>query len=268
LPIVICESGSDAGQFMLNASEKSILQAVFVVGFERDAEIRTKQFEIEKALAPLLSAQSVNTNLPDEFEPSLPRVTFQQKGLSVQFTQLVAQMAITVDNADGKSINVIRDSIAKRIILFKNCIDKIVPRGKQREHGLVLNVSYPIDSGKFTDEDIASYIQNQFLRVPQLGKVANATFNVGYRTDDGLFVTLAVAGYKKLDGEMKLGPRTQSFDVASLPVVESGVSLSIDINSRPMMDAGTQPENITDVILAKSFEFLDQKVASFMGEPK
>jgi len=253
---------------MLNSANKSIAQALFVIGYTRDSTIRTKQFDIEKALAPLIGGPSVNTNLPDDFNPQAPRVTLIQGQVSVHFSQIAAQLTIDVDNTNDKSLEVIRDSIAKRINLFQSCVDKIMPHEQQRERGLVLTMKYPVDSTQFPDEAVFDYIQSKFFQISPLGKPASAQFNVGYKTEDNFFVTLSVAQYKMAAGEMPAMPTVQWFDIMTLPIIESGIELKIDVNSRPLVDVADQPANVTKVILEKTFDFVLTEADKFMGVRK
>jgi hypothetical protein len=259
------KASSDAGIFMLNAEKKSITQALFVIGFERDFSIRTRQFDIENVLQPLVKSPSINTNLPDDFNPTAPRVTLGREQVSVHFSQIAAQLTINVDNTNGKPLEVIQDSIIKRVNLFQNCVDKIIPREQQRERGLVLTVKYPVDSTKFNDEAVFKYIQSRFLRVTPLGAPASAGFNVGYKTEDNFFATLSVADYKMVSSEIPAMSTSQWLDFYTLPVIESGIELKIDINSRPMVGNIDQPVDVTSSILKKSFNFALAEADKFMG---
>ncbi|SJM91152.1 hypothetical protein CRENPOLYSF2_2080003 [Crenothrix polyspora] len=258
----------DAGIPMLNLVNKSISQVLFVIGYMRDSAIRTKQFDIEKALTPLIVGSSVNTNLPDDFNPQAPRVTLRQGRLSVHFSQLTAQLTIDIDNTNGKSLDVIRDSIAKKINLFQDCVDKIIPHEQQRERGLVLTMLYPIDSTQFSDEDVFNHIQSNFFKISPLGEPASAQLNVGYKTDDNFFITLSVAQYKMAAGEVPTMSVAEWFDITKLPVIESGIELKIDVNSRPLVDIADQPADVTSVILKKTFDFVMDEADKFMGKQK
>lgn len=255
---------SDVGKFMILGS-KSIAQAVFVIGYARDATIRTRQFEIEKAMTPLIGGPSVNTNLPDDSNPHAPRVTLSHGAVTVHFSQMAAQITINVDNTDNKSLEVIRDSISKRINMFQSCLDKIIPHEQQRERGLVLTVQYPVDLNKVTDDVVFEYIQSKFLRITPLGTAASAGFNVGYKTADNFFITLNVGQYKMATAEVPITQSVSWFDIAALPVVESGIELKIDVNSRPWVDKPNKPKDETGVIMKKSFDFVLSEADSFMG---
>lgn len=248
---------------MLNLINKSISQVLFVIGYMRDSTIRIKQFDIEKALLPLLVGSSVNTNLPDDFNPQLPRVTLRQGKLSVHFSQLTAQLTIDIDNTNGKSLDVMRDSIAKKINLFQSCVDEIIPHERQRERGLVLTMLCPVDSTQFSN--VFTHIQSNFFKISPLGEPASAQFNVGYKTNDNFFLTLAVAQYQIAAGDIAAISAAQYVDINTLPVVESGIELKIDVNSRPLVDMTDQPTDVTKVILKKAFDFVINEADKFIG---
>lgn len=261
-------SGYDTGIFMLNLANKSIAQALFVISFTRDSTIRTKQFDIEKAMAPLLGGSSVNTNLPDDFNPQAPRVTIGQGQVSVHFSQIAAQLTIDVDNTNGKSVEVIRDSIDKKINMFQSCVDKIISHERQRERGLVLTLHYFVDSTQFSDEAVFDYIQSKFFQISPLGKPASAQFSVGYKTNDNFFVTLSVAQYNQYNIAAGMSSENQWVDIKTLPIINSGIELKIDVNSRPLVDMADQPDNVTNVILKKTFDIIMDEADKFMGAQK
>ena len=247
---------------MLNLTNKSIAQALFVIGFTKDSAIRTKQFDIEKVLTPLIGNPSANTNLPDDFNPQAPRITLRQGQISVIFSQITAQLTIDIDNSNGKSIETIRDSVEKKIKLFQSCVDKIIPFDRQREHGLVVNMLYPVDSAQASEGDVSDHIQSKFFKISPLGTPASTQLTIGYKTEDNYFFTLSVAQYQSFVGNVS---ENQWIDLKTLPASESGIELKIDINSRPMAN---QPTDITNVILKKAFNFVIDEADEFIGVQK
>lgn len=251
---------------MLNFENKLISQVLFVISYERDLTIRTKQFDIEKALNPLVTDPSVNTNLPDDFNPQAPRVTLKKERLAIHFSQLTAQLTIDIDNTNSKSLDTIQSSIDKKINLFQACVDKIIPKEKQRERGLILTILYPIDATQVSDKAVFNYIQSNFFKKPPFGEPASAQFNVGYKTNDNFFITLAVAQYKVAAGKIPAMHTGEVIDIKSLPIVDSGIELKVDINSRPLLGTTEQPSNnVTRVILKKTFNFVTNDADKFIG---
>lgn len=251
---------------MLDPAKRHISQVLFVIGYARDAGIRTKQFEIEKAFVPLVDgAPSVNTNLPDDFSPQMARVTISKGDLSVHFTQITAQLTIRVDNTDGKSLKVIQESIIKKVNLFQSCVDKIVARDSQGERGIVLSLNYPVDRAQYSNTDIFSFIQSRFLRLPELGKPASASASVGFETTDNFFITLSVGHYQVHEAKDIAPSPGQWLDATTWPVTDSGVELKIDINNRPLVGASEQPADATQTVLTKCFDYLSTQANTLMG---
>lgn len=247
---------------MIQLEKKSIAQALFVIGFIRDASIRTKQFEIEKALAPLIAGPSVNTNLPDNFDSRAPRVTLSKGPISVHFSQTTAQLSIDIDDSERNDIDAVKGKLTDCVTLFQECVDKVISKDSQKETGLVININYPVDFKKFKDEDIFDYIQSHFINVHPLGIPASAGLNVGYKTPDNYFINLGVGQYKLIFGEI---PLDGVIDISKIPVSESGIELKVDINSRPLLSLGYKTEGAARVILEKAFYFLDNDADNFMG---
>lgn len=251
---------------MLSKENKSISQVLFVISYERDLTIRTKQFDIENFFTPLITGASVNTNLPDDFNPQAPRVTLKKDRLAVNFSQLTAQLTIDIDNANKKSLTIIQSSIDKQINLFQACVDKIIPRDKQRERGLILTIFYSLDPVKYSDRAVFDYIQSNFFKIPPLGEPASAQFNVGYKTNDNFFITLAVTQYKVAGGKISTRQGIELLDLTSLPIIDSGIELKVDINSRPLVGANEeQIDDVTAVIVQKTFDFITNDADKFMG---
>lgn len=252
---------------MFNLAKRSIDRVVFVIGFTKDLSIRTKQFDIEKAFLPLINTPSINTNLPDNYNPHAARITIGQRPISVVFSQVTAQITIVIDNTSDKSMEVIKDSIVKKINLFQNCVDKIIPDKHQRERGIIFTMHYPVDPIQFPNEAVFDHIQSRFFRIPPFGKPASAQFNVGYKTDDNFFITISVAPYQVNSGNV-FNIQEEWVDINSLPVIESGIELSIDVNSRPLIDMENQPDEITRVILEKASDFVLNNADEFIGAHK
>lgn len=255
-------TANDMDKAMIQLEKKSIAQALFVIGFVRDASIRTKQFEIENALAPLIAGPSVNTNLPDNFDPRAPRVTLSNGPISAHFSQTTAQLTIGVEDSERNDIDAVKNKIAHCVTLFQEYVDKVISKDSQKETGLVININYPIDHDKYKDEDIFDYIQSQFIKAPPMGAPASAGLNVGYKTSDNYFINLGVSQYKLVFGEI---PVTGVLDISKLPVSESGIELKVDINNRPLLSFGHKTEGAASVILEKAFIFLDNDADNFMG---
>lgn len=250
---------------MLKLEKKSIAQAIFVIGYVRDPLIRTKQFDIEKSFQTLIPAASTNTNLPDNFNPQAPRVTISQGLVSVQFSQVSAQLTIDIDESAEPSIDEIKDTVTAAVILFQSCLYNVVSPENQLERGLVLAVKYLVDINAYKDEDIFQYIQSRFITIPALGIPASASLNIGYKTVDNYFINFGISQYKMVSGEMPVGQEGFLLDLSKLPISETGIELKIDINSRPLVNSHKKIEDAASVILKKAFDFLCTEADNFMG---
>ena len=137
---------------------------------------------------------------------------------------------------------------------------------KQRERGLILTILYSIGTTQVSDKTVSNYIQSNFFKISPFGEPASAQFNVGYKTEDNFFITLAVTQYKMAAGKIPAMRTGEVIDIKSLPIVDSGIELKVDINSRPLLGVAEQPSNdVTTVILKKTFDFLKNDADKFIG---
>jgi len=249
---------------MLKLENKSIAQAIFVVGYKRDLGIRTKQFEIEKAFKSLIPAVSVNTNIDDNANPQAARIILSKGLVSSHFTQVSAQLNIDINDNDWPSFDAIKRYIFDYVTSFQECLCGVVPLDLQLERGLVIAVKYPVDIEKYSDIDIFGYIQDKFISIPSFGSPASASLNVGYKTGDDYYISLGISQYKMVSSEIPVGPNGLILDLSSLPISETGIELKVDINSRPLVNTG-YTEDVTVKILNKAFDFIYDDADKIMG---
>ncbi len=251
---------------MLKLEKKSIAQAIFVIGYEKDLSIRKKQFEIEKFFQPLIPTASSNTNLPDDFNSQAPRVILSYGAVSAHFSQVSAQMAIDVNNEHTtQDMDIAKQIIADAVMLFQQCLDEVIDRDNQLEQGLVLTIKYPVDMSAYKDEDIFRYIQSNFITLPALGAPASAGLNVGYKTDDNYFINLGISQYKIVFAQLSPAQEALGLDFSNFPAQEIGIELKIDVNSKPQLNEQRKIKGVTAILLKKAFDFLYNDADNLMG---
>ena len=63
---------------MVELKNKYIDSATYVVTFQMNEKIRLKQADAEKAFGSMFpSVQSIQTNVPDDYDPTAPRLIMQ-----------------------------------------------------------------------------------------------------------------------------------------------------------------------------------------------
>jgi len=246
-------------------SKKYIAQVVFVVGYAQDKSIRRKIVDIEDALKDLLDDSIPQSNhISDDMPPQLPRIVIEnnRKGLSINFSQVAAHIVINVDNSNGKTMDVIKQSIYKKVHTFYASIKKVIGEENLNDIGTVIAIRYPIEPFGRNFSEVARFVQERFFKVSPLGESATAGFNIGYKDADNFFVTLTLDMYQMAMGEIKDLPIGVTIDINTLPISESGIELKIDVNNKPF---GTTIDNIDKIELDKVFYFIENKLDSFIG---
>jgi hypothetical protein len=74
---------------MMEIANKYISEAVFIVSYQLDKNIRFMQPKAEEVFRSLIPIQSSQTNLPDDFDPQAPRILFQSKHKILAISQVV-----------------------------------------------------------------------------------------------------------------------------------------------------------------------------------
>ncbi|NMG29444.1 hypothetical protein [Aromatoleum evansii] len=250
---------------MLLRDNKYISQAIYAVRFrERDDGVRLKQAEAEKAFSSFMGGQSNQTNVPDNFDPNAPRIVFQgnHKGL------LISQLSCQFDqNFEPKALPLDRqvETIEKNVRAFHARLLAFKEERTLSESALILSVNIPSDIGL---QKLHTHLADRFLKSTPLGELASVSFKVGYKTDDNLFLNLEANVYELRRAELDQSARVNAavIDIASIPVVEEGFGIKIDINDRPkkMADLNYVVEG-PDRLLATAFGFVKDKLDEVMG---
>ncbi|MCH9741650.1 MAG: hypothetical protein K0U21_00415, partial [Proteobacteria bacterium] len=180
-------------------SKKYIAQVVFVVSYAQDKAIRRKVVDIEDALKSLLDDSVPQSNpISDDMPPNLPRIVIEnnRKGLSINFSQVAAQLVVNIDNSSGKSMDVIKQSIYKKVHTFYVSIKKVIGEKNLKDVGSVITIRYPIEPYGSSFPDVARFVHERFFKVSPLGESATAGFNIGYKDADSFFITLTLDMYQ------------------------------------------------------------------------
>lgn len=211
---------------MIDFAKAFISQAVFLTAFTPDPKIRYKQEQAEEAFGSFISAQSQSTNLPDEFDPVQPRFIFQAATKQIFISQITSQLSMSFDNAHkplneqlGIVLNNSRE-FHKRAVKFKS-------KENLRESALVLSLNVPSNASR---EDLSGLLFDQFIKLPKFSNIASTSIKVGYQLPNDLFLNIEADVYEKRGGAV---PGGQILDLMTLPIVEQGITIKLDVNSRP-----------------------------------
>ena len=216
-----------------------IRNATYVVRFETDLEMRSKQANFERAFGALFSQkESINANTPNAAHRDRPRFIYSMNDKQLVISQSHIQFSLTFDRygiEEAKRIEIIKknfEGIEKALTQFLE--------GRQIfETGLVVALHYPSD---LTDAEMAASIYERFVKFPERGEVVSTDVKVGYKVDGNHFLSLGAAVYQQGEGVVEVGPgdAVPVFNTSDLKVSERGIVLTFDLNDKPRTTRSNQ----------------------------
>ncbi|MBN3862095.1 hypothetical protein HCU66_07615 [Pseudomonas frederiksbergensis] len=230
---------------MIDLQKAYISQAIYVASNELDKRIRYKQEQAEEAFGSFISAQSQQTNLPDDFDPAQARIIFQSGPKQMVISQIASQLSLGFDSSE-KSVDSQLETVIKNVKEAQGKIEKFKGKEQLRENALVITLSFPSTSSR---ADLSDFIFSRFLKMPKFGEIASSSVKVGYLLGDGYFINIEADVYEKRGGPIQIAPGAP-VDLMTLPIIEIGISVKIDINSRPKAAAPNYVSAGPDEIIA------------------
>ena len=187
----------------------------------------------------------VRPNLPDSAAPELPRLAIQLKDAVLQLGNNRIELIARPPSHVAKSYESAMEfsfSLAKK--LFTELLEDIQAKPQFLWSGVISTVYFPRAIGERAARakrmsavlDTANQILNVNLNKETL-HLAGFTLNLGYMRS-GYFVNYNISEYEIKTGMLSLPPGASvSIDIEKVPRNELGISLVIDVNSRPLQQA-------------------------------
>lgn len=247
---------------MVDKTKKYISDAICVMSFNQDKEIRLKQASAEKTFEAFLSTQSIQTNVPDDFDPTAPRLIFQAKNKQLVISQVATQLSLSFE-PKTKSLIEQLDIIAKNAERFYSGVVEFKGEGELKESGIIVSLNYPSDESQ---QIMNEYIYNHFFKIRSLGEVASANFKVGFKDSELFYINFEAMVYELHKKEFKPTVSRQVIKIADIPIVERGYMVKIDLNNRPMLTGSQIAANRKlDGIMKKVSAIVLNEIDKFMG---
>lgn len=240
---------------MADLKKAYISQAIFISSTSHNDRVRYRQEDAESIFGSLFGTQSQQTNIPDELDPSAPRLIFQSAHKQFLISKNSAQLVLGFQSADKPlktQIDVIRDNIlkvAKKVYEFGDVTGEL---------GLVVTFNLPRTEQR---TELSKKIYDKFLRIPQYGSLASSSFKVGFETEQQLYLNLEVDVYEMRKGLINQAQLDiQTIDFSKLEVQETGFSFKVDINNKPRIGALNDYMTEIDLIMRSMDDFISDKL--------
>lgn len=212
---------------MIELHKAYISQAIYVASNVLDKRIRYKQESAEDAFGSFISAQSQQTNLPDDFDPTQPRLLFQAGQKQIFISQIATQLSLGFESA-AKPLSAQIGIVHKNSREFHKKILQFRPKESLSDSALIVVLSFPSEASR---DDLSRFIFEKFLKMPPYADIASSSVKVGYRLPSGIFLNIEADVYERRGGIIENMGST--IDLNTLPIVEMGISVKLDVNTRP-----------------------------------
>ncbi|KGB97859.1 hypothetical protein DM81_2644 [Burkholderia multivorans] len=246
-----------------------IAQFTYVIHFKDTQEkIRWAQGDAEVAFGSFGAGQSQQTNVPDNVDPSVPRILFMKDNRNIAISQQAVQLTHTFDAKATPPLDGQLEELRQEIGTF---YEQALEFERDRPYGsasLIVIVNFGAES---TTEELHKFVFERFIKFDPLGDLASVQFAVGFKAGD-FYVNLNGAVYETRQFEMTQqirGPITpanllQSAQHAKL--LGRGVQFTVDINDRPRFAVkGPQPRLVKpDSLFDRAKQIITAKLPSII----
>ncbi|MFZ3090344.1 MAG: hypothetical protein WA240_06965 [Nitrospirota bacterium] len=249
---------------MVELKNKYIDSATYVVTFQTNEKIRLKQADAEKAFGLMFSnVQSIQTNVPDDYDPNAPRLIMQVAKKTLTITQVAVQLTLSFKSS-SKPLPEQLDIIEKNINSFYLAVKEFINEEFIEHQGFIISLNYKT---KQTQQEMSEYLFKQFFRVKPYGEVASTNFRIGFKTSDLLFINFEASAYEIRETKIKHG-ENKMLRVKDIPITEEGYNLKVDVNNRPMFMADSK--SLPYIEAGKSIRkqmrnTIENEIDNFMG---
>ncbi len=248
---------------MPNFKHPTLAQAAFLLHFgEQQTKVRFTQGDAEVAFGAFGSGQSQQTNVLDDADPSLPRIVFAKAKKNIAISQLAVQYAQAFDVGECPVDGQVGDILATARSFYDQALEYRALTD-YASLGLVLTVNYASNSP--TDE-IHKFVYEKFVALPALGDVASVQMTLGFKMRD-LFVNLGASVYETRQFDFKgvASHKLTTFRLDQLAVVEKGMQINLDVNTRARAGQGAVDRSAMEDIISMATEFLSVRLPEIVG---
>jgi len=217
--------------------KKYIDTATYVISFERDEKVRFRQADAEKAFSSIFQGvQSIQTNVPDDFDPNAPRLILQKAKKTLTVSQIAVQYTMNFDAFVSTETDQLK-IIEKNIINFCAAMKEFIAEDKIEHQGYIISTNY---KSKQKSQERNKYVFERFFRIEPYGEIASTNFKIGFKTQDLLFLNFEASSYEMRETKIEKNV-TNIIKVDQMTVIEEGYNAKIDINNRPMFIDNNKP---------------------------
>ncbi|CAM3805748.1 hypothetical protein CCOS865_01852 [Pseudomonas reidholzensis] len=243
---------------MFDMKKAYISQAVYQAAYDIDTRIKYKQELADDAFGSFIQSQSHQTNLPDDFDPAQPRLLFQNSHKQLLISQTLCQLNLGFEPGH-KSLREQLEIVFTNAREIHKRIQKFRKDTNLNESALIITLSLPSAESR---EALGEYLFSHSIKFPKFGEIASTSVKVGYLHPSNNFLNVEADVYEKRGGMVEGG---QTIDLMSLPIVEQGVALKVDVNSRPKAQVEGYKNSGPDEIISIITQYFPEELLKLLN---
>ena len=240
---------------MVDLKKAYIAQAICILNHALDKRVRYRQEEAESIFGTAFQTQSQQTNVPDDFEPSAPRLIFQNGHRQLMLSQSLVQLVLGFENSE-KTLDQQMDIIFKNIADIHSRAQKFQPSGWTGEVGVIFVVNVPSDLGR---DALSENVFSRFIKLERLYDTASVALKVGFKTKENLYLNFEIDVYELRKTIFDPGLQPKAIDISAIPVHEMGYSFKVDVNNKPRLTGGMDTRSELVAVTSEIKQFIDGK---------
>lgn len=203
------------------------------------------------AFGGMISGQSQQLNVPDSADPNIARIMFASGKKNLTISQLAVQLALAFDATldVAKQLTIVEKNVRD----FHHRVPQFKELSNFSTNALILHINFPSTE---TSDRLNEFLYEKLIKPTPVGEVASVQTTLGFKFGD-IFANVGASIYESRQFnamiEQGTAPIMQTIDLKSLPVVERGLQITLDINNRPRQLAdpdvvAQEPDSLIEVI--------------------
>lgn len=225
-----------------------------------DDRVRFRLEEAEACFGEFTSSPAQSTNVPDSAPPEIERIVLQGTKKRVALSKSLSQATFNFEDSN-KSASEVMEICVANAHKFHAATKKFHGGVDFTENGLVLVLRYPAANKESTE--LVPFMNNamadKFYVGERFGPAHTFDLKVGFLTGNNLYRSVLLNTYESRGG-MVLGG--QMVNISSLPLLETGIQLSLDVNDKPRKGVGVKFEDVLEDLIGFFGETSYRKIIS------
>ena len=207
-----------------------------------------------KNLNAQLGGRLIALNVPEGAPPELPRVVLKLEDTLVNVGLNRFQITMEPPGHVATDFNKVVDFVGRRVTpVLEELLGKAPP---YLWSGAIFALQFPVTSEPTqTALQIMTPIFDRLMAIDRGSKPLSALqLQFGFQEDE-FFVTYTLRGYETRKLQIRIQDSSPTIDLGDIPIAESGVQISLDVNNKPKQTRSSPLEELQEILTYQACKF-------------